>query len=119
MSYSPEILASRAGYWTRLVKPFRQPVDPAVDGVPDYFEKIEKPMDLMTIKSKMEKQMYSTAGEFAGDVRLIVENCKAYWKEGHPLYGEAEKFGKSFEEKFAEMSKWLSKMHSAEQGSAV
>ncbi|PKS07296.1 hypothetical protein jhhlp_005898 [Lomentospora prolificans] len=112
-------MLSGPGYWTRLVKPFRQPVDPVVDGVPDYFEKIEKPMDLMTIKSKMERQMYSSAGEFAADVRLIVENCKTYWKEGHPLYGEAEKFSKSFEEKFAEMPKWLSKMHAVEQGPAA
>lgn len=104
------------GYWTRLVKPFRTPVDPVADGVPDYLEKVKQPMDLLTIKAKMDRRDYETSDAFAADVRLIVENCKSYWKKGDQLFSEAERFGKSFEEKFAEMGKWLAKMHAYEQG---
>lgn len=97
------------------MKPFRTPVDPVADGVPDYFDKVKQPMDLTTVRSKMDSSAYGTAEAFASDVRLIVENCKMYWKKGHPLFAEAERFGKSFEEKFAEMPKWLTKMSSYEQ----
>ncbi|SPN98588.1 related to RING3 kinase [Cephalotrichum gorgonifer] len=108
-------MLSGPGYWTRLVKPFRTPVDPVADGVPDYLDKVKQPMDLMTIKSKMDRRAYESADAFAGDVRLIVDNCKAYWKKGDPLYAEAERFSKSFEEKFAEMGKWLTKMNTFDQ----
>lgn len=90
-------------------------MDPVADGVPDYLDKVKQPMDLLTIKAKMDRREYETAEAFAGDVRLIVENCKTYWKKGDQLFAEAEKFGKSFEEKFAEMGKWLGKMHAYEQ----
>lgn len=83
--------------------------------MPDYLEKVKTPMDLLTIKAKMDRRAYGTAEAFAGDVRLIVDNCKTYWKKGDPLFAEAERFGKSFEEKFAEMGKWLGKMHAYEQ----
>lgn len=59
------------GFWTRLVGPFKQPVDPAVDNVPNYFDVVKRPMDLNTIRTKMINNVYKSAAEFEADVRLI------------------------------------------------
>ncbi|KAI0817387.1 Bromodomain-containing protein [Xylaria sp. FL0064] len=102
-------MLSGPGFWTRLVGPFKEPVRPIEDGVPNYFEKIKKPMDLGTIKKKMDSGEYNTAEEFEADVRQIFENCYTYWGRNHEMSAAAERFQKSFEEKFAEMFKWISK----------
>lgn len=66
-------------------------------------------MDLGTVKKKMDRSEYSTSEEFELDVRQIFENCFTYWGRNHDMSVAAERFQKSFEEKFAEMYKWLSK----------
>jgi E1A/CREB-binding protein len=37
--------------------PFRQPVDPTLLQIPDYFDVIERPIDLSTIKEKLKNGM--------------------------------------------------------------
>lgn len=98
------------GFWTRLVGPFRDPVEPVEDGVPDYFDKVKRPMDLSTIKAKMDRKDYSNDEEFAADVRQIFENCFKYWKKGDPMWNAGEKLQKTFEDKFSHMNKWIAKM---------
>lgn len=80
------------------------------DGVPDYFEKISQPMDLFTIKAKMDRKEYKTAHEFATDVRLICKNCYAYHTEGNSTWEACVKFEDHFEKNFGGMEKWLLKM---------
>ncbi|KAF4467622.1 RING3 kinase [Fusarium albosuccineum] len=103
-------MLSGPGFWTRLVGPFRDPVNPIEDGVPDYFDKVKRPMDLSTIKVKMDKDEYKTEEQFLADVRQIFENCFTYWKKGDPMWVAGEKLQKTFEEKYANMNKWISKM---------
>ncbi|KHN98070.1 Bromodomain protein [Metarhizium album ARSEF 1941] len=103
-------MLSGPGFWTRLVGPFRDPVEPAEDGVPDYFDKVKRPMDLTTIKAKMDRHEYASDEDFVGDMRQIFENCYTYWKKGDPMWQAAEKLQKTFEDKFAHMNKWISKM---------
>ncbi|KAL2754416.1 hypothetical protein ACRALDRAFT_1056576 [Sodiomyces alcalophilus JCM 7366] len=98
-------MLSGPGFWTRLVGPFRDAVDPEKDQVPDYFTKVKNPMDLMSIKAKMDRGEYKTELEFAADVRLIFLNCYTYWKEGDPMWTACEKFQKTFEDKFSMMSR--------------
>ncbi|OTB03753.1 hypothetical protein M426DRAFT_23482 [Hypoxylon sp. CI-4A] len=107
-------MLSGPGFWTRLVGPFREPVRPAEDGVPDYLDKIETPMDLGTIKAKMDRKEYQNEQEFLTDVRLIFSNCFTYHKEGSPMWLNCEKFQRTFEDKFSTMSKWISKMEGEE-----
>ncbi|KAI1431636.1 putative Bromodomain testis-specific protein [Xylaria sp. CBS 124048] len=102
-------MLSGPGFWTRLVGPFKEAVRPVEDGVPDYLEKIHNPMDLGTIKKKMDRAEYQTAEEFEQDVKQIFENCYIYWGREHEMSAAAERFQKSFEEKFGEMFKWLAK----------
>ncbi|QLI66169.1 uncharacterized protein G6M90_00g022970 [Metarhizium brunneum] len=103
-------MLSGPGFWTRLVGPFRDPVEPAEDGVPDYFDKVKRPMDLTTIKAKMDRREYATEDAFVTDMRQIFENCYTYWKKGDPMWLAAEKLQKTFEDKFSHMNKWIAKM---------
>ena len=52
------------------------PVDP--EDTPDYYDVIERPMDLETMRSKVDAGEYSTAQQFVQDIELILENAKAY-----------------------------------------
>ncbi|KAF5664072.1 TFIID associated [Fusarium heterosporum] len=103
-------MLSGPGFWTRLVGPFRDAVEPVEDGVPDYFEKVKRPMDLTTIKAKMDRKEYTTEEEFLTDVRQIFDNCFTYWKKGDPMWLAGEKLQKTFEDKFSHMNKWIAKM---------
>ena len=57
---------------------FNQPVDPVKLNIPDYFSIIEYPMDLGTVKDKLERKRYSSTHQFAADVRLTFSNAMAY-----------------------------------------
>ncbi|RSL98790.1 hypothetical protein CDV31_012467 [Fusarium ambrosium] len=103
-------MLSGPGFWTRLVGPFRDPVEPVEDGVPDYFDKVKRPMDLSTIKAKMDRKEYANEDEFLRDIRQIFDNCFTYWKEGDPMWAAGERLQKTFEEKFLQMNKWVAKM---------
>ena len=39
--------------------PFQKPVDPVNLGLPDYFDVVKRPMDLSTIKKKIDRNEYS------------------------------------------------------------
>jgi hypothetical protein len=58
------------------LKLFAQPVTEAI--APRYSEFVKRPMDLSTIKKKIEKGQYSTLEDFNKDVELMLNNCKTY-----------------------------------------
>lgn len=107
-------MLSGPGFWTRLVGPFKEPVDPATDGVPDYLDKIKRPMDLGTMKAKMDAHGYTSDEEFLGDMQQMFNNCYTYWKPGDPMYIACQKLEKTFQEKYSQMNKWLAKMDGLE-----
>jgi hypothetical protein len=90
------------GFWTRLVGPFKQPVNPVVDNVPNYFDVVKRPMDLNTIRTKMINGAYKTAVEFEADVRLIFQNCYEYWTQDDPIWKTCQEFENYFETQWAE-----------------
>jgi len=98
------------GFWTRLVGPFKEPVNPETDGVPDYLDKIKHPMDLSTMKTKMDRHEYADETEFLADMDQIFHNCYTYWEKNDNMYNAAERLEKSFREKFGEMRKWIYKL---------
>ncbi|XP_030547310.1 transcription factor GTE12 isoform X2 [Rhodamnia argentea] len=77
--------------------PFKQPVDPVKLNIPDYFSIISEPMDLGTIKSKLEKNTYHGTEEFAADVRLTFSNAMCYNPPGNQVHIMADKLNKIFE----------------------
>jgi hypothetical protein len=81
--------------------PFYQPVDADLLGLEDYHEVIRKPMDLGTVKRKIESGEYRCASEFAEDVRLVFTNCYRYNPPGSDVVGMARKLQDVFEMKYA------------------
>ncbi|XP_017782486.1 PREDICTED: bromodomain-containing protein 2-like isoform X4 [Nicrophorus vespilloides] len=83
--------------------PFYKPVDAELLALHDYHEIIKKPMDLGTVKQKMDSREYRTAQEFALDVRLIFTNCYKYNPSDHDVVAMARKLQDVFEMKFAKI----------------
>lgn len=63
---------------------FREPVN--IKYVPDYYEVVTKPMDLGTVRSKLERGMYHTSDAMLQDVEQIWENCRLYNEKGDEVY---------------------------------
>ncbi|XP_014482621.1 PREDICTED: homeotic protein female sterile-like isoform X3 [Dinoponera quadriceps] len=83
--------------------PFYKPVDAELLGLHDYHDIIKKPMDLGTVKSKMDNREYKTAQEFASDVRLIFTNCYKYNPPDHDVVSMARKLQDIFEMRYAKI----------------
>lgn len=81
--------------------PFYKPVDAELLGLHDYHDIIKKPMDLGTVKRKMDGREYKNAPEFAGDVRLIFSNCYKYNPSDHDVVAMGRKLQDVFEMRFA------------------
>lgn len=80
--------------------PFYKPVDAEILGLHDYHDIINKPMDLGTVKQKMDERVYKTATEFAEDVRLIFTNCYKYNPPDHDVVTMGRKLQEIFEVRF-------------------
>jgi len=76
--------------------------------LPDYHEIIKKPMDLGTVKQKMDSREYRSPQEFAEDVRLIFTNCYRYNPPESDVVMMAKKLQDVFEMKYARMPDDLS-----------
>nr|XP_054597252.1 bromodomain-containing protein 4 isoform X2 [Nothobranchius furzeri] len=83
--------------------PFYKPVDVDALGLHDYHEIIKHPMDLSTIKAKLENKQYREPQEFAADVRLMFSNCYKYNPPDHEVVAMARKLQDVFEMRFAKM----------------
>ena len=58
--------------------PFYKPVDVVGLNLADYYDIIKKPMDMSTVKHKLETNEYTHPQEFADDMKLIIHNCYLY-----------------------------------------
>nr|XP_061838028.1 bromodomain-containing protein 4 [Nerophis lumbriciformis] len=83
--------------------PFYKPVDVAALGLHDYHDIIKHPMDLSTIKAKLENRQCRDPQEFAADVRLMFSNCYKYNPPDHEVVAMARKLQDVFEMRFAKM----------------
>ncbi|XP_051904360.1 bromodomain-containing protein 4 isoform X2 [Hippocampus zosterae] len=113
-SHSP-VPQDQLGYCLSLVRemlskkhtmyawPFYKPVDVAALGLHDYHDIIKHPMDLSTIKAKLENRQYRDPQEFAADVRLMFSNCYKYNPPDHEVVAMARRLQDVFEMRFAKM----------------
>ncbi|KAG1940801.1 bromodomain testis-specific protein isoform X1 [Pimephales promelas] len=83
--------------------PFYKPVDAKSLGLDDYHEIIHQPMDMSTIKKKMETREYTDALQFAADMRLMFSNCYKYNPPGHEVVGMARRLQDVFEFRFSKI----------------
>ncbi|XP_014253868.1 CREB-binding protein isoform X3 [Cimex lectularius] len=78
--------------------PFRQPVDPLALNIPDYFDIIKSPMDLSTVKRKLDTGLYSDPWEYVNDVWLMFDNAWIYNKKTSKVYKQCTKLSEVFEQ---------------------
>ncbi|CAF1426806.1 unnamed protein product [Adineta ricciae] len=86
-----------------FVWPFSKPVDVKTLNLSDYYQIIKKPMDLGTVKRKLENREYAAPDEFAADVRLIFSNCYLYNGPHTDVVAMCKKVEQMFEDKFAKL----------------
>ncbi|GAB2225268.1 hypothetical protein Droror1_Dr00006059 [Drosera rotundifolia] len=86
-----KLMRNKFCYW------FNKPVD--VEGLRlfDYYDIIKNPMDLGTVKSKLNRDAYSNPDEFAADVRLTFNNAMVYNPEGQEVHMYAKDLLSKFE----------------------
>ncbi|KXS17531.1 hypothetical protein M427DRAFT_54476 [Gonapodya prolifera JEL478] len=84
---------------------FSLPVDPVQLGIPHYFDIIKHPMDLSTIRRKLDHQEYDSVDGFAADVRLMLSNCFTFNPPDTPVYQSGKRLEKVFEDKWREVNR--------------
>ncbi|XP_023950374.2 bromodomain adjacent to zinc finger domain protein 1A isoform X2 [Bicyclus anynana] len=94
--------------------PFYEPVP--LDQVPDYLEVIEQPMDLSTIKAKLESEQYDSDAALLADVALVFTNCYNYNKDTHPVAKAGLRLEKYVNKRCAELSLPALPASSTEEG---
>ncbi|KAH9890905.1 Bromodomain-containing protein [Cubamyces lactineus] len=79
---------------------FYEPVDPIRMGIPEYPKVIKKPMDLSTIKKKLDAGEYPNAEKFREDFRLMIKNCMTFNPPGNPVHESGKALQQLFDEKW-------------------
>ncbi|ONI12544.1 hypothetical protein PRUPE_4G170600 [Prunus persica] len=80
---------------------FKKPVDVKALGLHDYNTIIKKPMDLGTVKTRLNENWYKTPVEFAEEVRLTFNNAMLYNPKEQDAHLMAEQLLKMFEDQWA------------------
>lgn len=94
---------------------FNSPVDPVELGLPDYFEVIKTPMDLGTIRKKLENNCYDSLDDFQAHVNLTFDNAMLYNPEGSVVYNMAKEMKTKFDSDFAILMKQLNEEEDAKR----
>lgn len=106
------LVSLRTGYIARLARPivqklmlhpknaniFNAPVDPIALDIPSYFQVIKSPMDLGTIKSRLQCGHYSSINQCFEDVRLVFSNAMTFNVPDHYVHRVAKELLVEFEE---------------------
>lgn len=69
-------------------------------GIPEYTKVVKKPMDLSTMKRKLDGNEYITAEKFRDDFRLMIKNCLTFNPPGNPVHEAGKALQQLFEEKW-------------------
>jgi len=94
---------------------FNSPVDPVELGLPDYFEVIKQPMDLGTIRKKLENGCYHSLESFHNHVSITFENAMLYNPEGSVVYNMASEMKNKFIQDYDILLKQLNQEEDAKR----
>ncbi|CAF0764864.1 unnamed protein product [Didymodactylos carnosus] len=83
--------------------PFQKPVNAAKLHLPDYHKIVKYPMDLGTIKRRLESNYYYSAKECITDLNMMFTDCYLYNKSGEDVVIMGATLEKVFHEKLSEM----------------
>ena len=87
--------------------PFLVAVDPVAQNIPTYHKLIKNPMDLGTVRSKLNQGQYENAKEFEVDVRLIFQNCYKFNGQGHAVSAMAKQLEGIFDNQWKQKASWI------------
>jgi len=69
------------------IAPFKSPVNAKAEGIyPDYFKVVTKPMDLRTVKARLENGWYWDIAQCTADINQVWFNAKVYNPPEHTIY---------------------------------
>lgn len=80
---------------------FMFPVDPVALNIPEYLSIIKKPMDLSTIRKKIDNHAYTSGDQINTDVLLMVDNAMTFNRPGEFVHIAAEMVKKAWQEMWA------------------
>lgn len=83
-----------------IAHPFYEPVDWVKLDIPSYPKVVKKPMDLSTIRKKLENFEYSTAQKFFDDFKLMIRNCFLFNPAGTLVNQAGIELQRLFDEKW-------------------
>ncbi|KZW02524.1 Bromodomain-containing protein [Exidia glandulosa HHB12029] len=89
-------------HW-QIASPFYEPVDWLKLDIPAYPKIIKKPMDLLTMKKKLDNREYSDALKFYADFKLMIRNCYTFNPAGTPVHSAGMALSTLFDEKWAQL----------------
>jgi histone acetyltransferase len=84
--------------------PFLKPVN--AEEVPDYYNLIMEPMDLETMRKRLEEDAYAAPDDFIRDAKLIFSNCRRYNKETTPYWQNANQLEEFMNQQLREIPEW-------------
>lgn len=82
--------------------PFLLPVN--TKQFPTYRKVIKYPMDLSTIKKRLQDMVYKSRDDFITDVRQIFDNCEMFNEDDSPVGTAGHGMRKYFEQRWAELT---------------
>lgn len=86
-----------------LAWPFLAPVDAVALSIPDYHDIIKQPMDLGTIKKRLDNFYYPNAHACIEDFKIMFTNCYTYNQSGEDVVKMGQELEKAFLTKLAQM----------------
>ena len=90
-----KLMEAQYGPW------FSEPVDPIKLNIPDYPTIVKRPMDLGTIKRRLDSgSHYRTFHDFQVDVDLVWYNARLYNPQDHQVHQIAVQYQRNFREMF-------------------
>ncbi|KAF8922329.1 Bromodomain-containing protein [Mucidula mucida] len=82
---------------------FYEPVDWVKLGIPSYPKIVKKPMDLSTIRKKLDAGDYAHAAAFQSDFKLMIRNCFTFNPPGTPVNQAGAELQRVFDMKWRQM----------------
>ncbi|KAJ3366388.1 hypothetical protein GGF32_005390 [Allomyces javanicus] len=104
-------------HYNDFTNPFLQPVDRKM--YPSYFEVVKHPIDLSTIRKRLDDGYYANAAGFEADMQLMFHNCYQFNPIGTPVRIMGQKLEALFKRKWSERPQAQSLAQSSANSSAA
>ena len=82
---------------------FNRPVDPVAMDLPDYLQRIKYPMDLGTVRSRLQRGIYESLHACTADISQVFKNAMSYNPQAHHVHQAAKIMKTEFEADVAQL----------------